>query len=96
MPAVRRLAAILSADVAGYSRLTGADEGGTHRRLRAHFADQFQRMQDLQRRQMEDFQDQAIRQQEQWTDGSGNKKIGITISRTDASWVGYSVSLELY
>ena len=29
MPAVRRLAAILAADVAGYSRLMGEDEGGT-------------------------------------------------------------------
>src|SRR5215472_15982838 len=37
MPAVRRLAAILAADVAGYSRLMGADEEGTHHRLRAHF-----------------------------------------------------------
>jgi TolB-like protein/class 3 adenylate cyclase/Tfp pilus assembly protein PilF len=36
MPAVRRLAAILAADVAGYSRLMGADEEGTHDRLRAH------------------------------------------------------------
>jgi adenylate cyclase len=34
----RRLAAILAADVAGYSRLMGADEEGTHERLRAHFA----------------------------------------------------------
>jgi adenylate cyclase len=32
----RRLAAILAADVAGYSRLTGADEAGTLARLRAH------------------------------------------------------------
>src|SRR6516164_4453270 len=32
----RRLAAILAADVAGYSRLMGADEEGTHARLRAH------------------------------------------------------------
>jgi TolB-like protein/class 3 adenylate cyclase len=31
----RKLAAILAADVAGYSRLTGADEEGTMRRLRA-------------------------------------------------------------
>jgi len=30
----RKLAAILYADVAGYSRLTGEDEEGTHRRLR--------------------------------------------------------------
>ena len=30
----RRLAAILAADVAGYSRLMGADEEGTHERLR--------------------------------------------------------------
>ncbi len=35
MPAVRRLAAILAADVAGYSRLIGADEEGTVRRLKA-------------------------------------------------------------
>jgi class 3 adenylate cyclase len=28
-PVERRLAAILAADVAGYSRLMGADEGGT-------------------------------------------------------------------
>ena len=36
MPAVRRLAAILAADVAGYSRLMGADEEGTYERLKAH------------------------------------------------------------
>ena len=36
MPPVRRLAAILAADVAGYSRLMGADEEGTHERLRGH------------------------------------------------------------
>src|SRR6516225_6762261 len=35
MTATRRLAAILAADVAGYSRLIGADEGGTLRALRA-------------------------------------------------------------
>jgi len=34
--ATRRLAAILAADVAGYSRLMGADEEGTHKRLQAH------------------------------------------------------------
>jgi TolB-like protein len=33
---VRRLTAILSADVAGYSRLTGMDEEGTHVRLKEH------------------------------------------------------------
>jgi class 3 adenylate cyclase/TolB-like protein len=38
MTAIRRLAAILAADVAGYSRLIGADEEGTHERLKAHFA----------------------------------------------------------
>jgi adenylate cyclase len=32
----RRLAAILAADVAGYSRLMGADEAGTLARLNAH------------------------------------------------------------
>jgi len=32
----RRLTAILAADVAGYSRLMGKDEEGTHQRLRAH------------------------------------------------------------
>jgi adenylate cyclase len=35
MSATRRLAAILAADVAGYSRLMGADEEGTLRRLKA-------------------------------------------------------------
>jgi class 3 adenylate cyclase len=37
MTATRRLAAILAADVAGYSRLMGADEEGTHERIKAHF-----------------------------------------------------------
>src|SRR5499426_4890207 len=36
MSQTRRLAAILSADVAGYSRLMGADEEGTHDRLKVH------------------------------------------------------------
>jgi adenylate cyclase len=39
MAATRRLTTILAADVAGYSRLMGADEEGTHHRLRAHFAE---------------------------------------------------------
>jgi len=34
MTATRRLAAILAADIAGYSRLIGADEEGTLGRLR--------------------------------------------------------------
>src|SRR3954454_22060234 len=33
---VRRLTAIFAADVAGYSRLTGMDEGDTHVRLQEH------------------------------------------------------------
>src|SRR6516225_8216328 len=36
MASTRRLAAILAADVAGYSRLMGANEEGTHARLQAH------------------------------------------------------------
>src|ERR1700731_3604988 len=32
----RRLAAIVCADVAGYSRMMGADEGGTHAAFKAH------------------------------------------------------------
>jgi hypothetical protein len=36
MSSVRRLTAILAADVAGYSCLMGADEEGTHARLKAH------------------------------------------------------------
>src|SRR6516225_6818512 len=36
MASIRRLAAILAADVAGYSRLMGRDEEGTHARLQAH------------------------------------------------------------
>jgi len=39
MASTRRLAAILAADVAGYSRLMGADEEGTHERLKAHLLD---------------------------------------------------------
>ena len=35
MSQIRRLAAILAADVAGYSRLMGADEEGTLERLKA-------------------------------------------------------------
>ena len=35
MPPIRRLAAILAADVAGYSRLMGADEEATVRRLKS-------------------------------------------------------------
>ena len=34
MSQTRRLAAILAADVAGYSQLTGADEEGTLERLK--------------------------------------------------------------
>ena len=37
MASTRRLAAILAADMAGYSRLMGVDEEGTHERLKAHF-----------------------------------------------------------
>ena len=36
MSATRKLAAILAADVAGYSRLMGADEEGTHAQFKAH------------------------------------------------------------
>jgi adenylate cyclase len=34
--ATRRLTAILAADVVGFSRLMGADEEGTHERLKAY------------------------------------------------------------
>jgi adenylate cyclase len=36
MASTRRLTAIFAADVAGYSRLMGADEEGSHERLKAH------------------------------------------------------------
>ena len=39
--ATRRLAAILAADVVGYSRLMGADEEGTHERVKTHLAELF-------------------------------------------------------
>ncbi len=39
MPATRRLAAILAADVAGYSRLMGEDEAGTAHASREHRTD---------------------------------------------------------
>ena len=44
----RKLAAILAADVAGYSRLMGADEEGTHARLQDHLrclVDSFEQIQ---------------------------------------------------
>jgi class 3 adenylate cyclase len=37
MASTRRLAAIFASDVAGYSRLMGADEEGTHKRLKSYF-----------------------------------------------------------
>src|SRR5215469_7718825 len=39
MPPVRRLTAILAADVAGYSRLMGVDEEGTHERLQTYLGE---------------------------------------------------------
>src|SRR5205085_1786282 len=39
MPSVRRLTAILAADVAGYSRLMGEDEEGTLERLQMHLSE---------------------------------------------------------
>jgi len=39
MPPVRRFAAILAADVAGYSRLMGTEEEGTHERLKGHISE---------------------------------------------------------
>jgi adenylate cyclase len=39
MTATRRLTAIVAADVVGYSRLMGADEEGTHERLKAHLSE---------------------------------------------------------
>jgi len=39
MSQTRRLAAILAADVARYSRLMGVDEEGTHERLKAHLGE---------------------------------------------------------
>jgi hypothetical protein len=45
--ATRRLAAILAADVVGYSRLMGADEEGTHERLKAHLYLAFVNLEEL-------------------------------------------------
>jgi len=39
MSQTRRLAAILAADVVGYSRLMGTDEEGTHERVKAHLVE---------------------------------------------------------
>jgi adenylate cyclase len=39
---VRRLAAVMVIDVVGYTRLTSADESGTHVRLKAHRADRIE------------------------------------------------------
>jgi adenylate cyclase len=43
MASTRRLAAILAADVVGYSRLMGADEEGTHERVKAHLGQSLNR-----------------------------------------------------
>src|SRR6266481_9931456 len=40
-PVERRLAAIVAADVVGYSRLMGADEEGTHECFKAHLREVF-------------------------------------------------------
>ncbi len=42
MASTRRLAAIFAADVAGYSRLMGVDEEGTHERYKAHYSEVFE------------------------------------------------------
>ena len=42
MASTRRLAAILAADVVGYSRLMGVDEEGTHERFKAHCREFFE------------------------------------------------------
>src|ERR1700758_3851385 len=39
MASTRRLAAILAADMVGYSRLMDADEEGTHERVKAYLRD---------------------------------------------------------
>ncbi len=39
MASIRHLTAMLAADVAGYARLMGADEEGTHERLKAHLGE---------------------------------------------------------
>ena len=49
--AIRKLTAILYADVAGYSRLTGGDELGTHQKV---MDTMFQRLVDLARYQLID------------------------------------------
>ena len=36
-PVERRLTVVLASDVAGYSRMMGADEEGTHELLKTHF-----------------------------------------------------------
>jgi adenylate cyclase len=43
MASTHRLAAILAADVVGYSRLRGVDEEGTHERLQAHLRELVER-----------------------------------------------------
>ncbi len=46
----RRLAAIVSADVVGYSRLMGVDESGTLAAMRAHRAELYARIRTDRRR----------------------------------------------
>ena len=67
MTSTRRLATILAADVAGYSRMMGADEEGTHERLKAHL-------------QRASRSIQARIRRNSWMPGDGGKRAMIASS----------------
>ena len=73
----RRLAAILAADVAGYSRLMGADEEGTHARLRAHFAE-------LVHAKIEEHRGRVVKKHRRWFLGGRDRLYHRFLERTIA------------
>jgi tetratricopeptide (TPR) repeat protein len=80
MSASRRLAAILAADVAGYSRLMGADEEGTLERLKAH------------RRQLIDAETDTHLWAERFEGDTGNLSA---VSNDITGRIGHTINMEL-
>jgi adenylate cyclase len=72
--AQRRLAAVLAADVAGYSRLMGGDEEGTLRRLKAHPESVFEP-------QVTAHRGRIVK-----TTGDGLLEFGSVVDAVDCAW----------
>src|ERR1700687_5735293 len=81
----RRLTAILAADVAGYSRLMGADEEGTHERLKAHLAQ-------LVDPKIKEHRSRTVKNRANWTRSSGAGRFILVTGRPCRSPAGRSSS----